>query len=360
MHIWQLWKCRLKLEKEDLHCPDTCRSPVTMLCTLFQRAITGRRSKGTTNLNMSANFRRVKQQSASPAPAAHGLGPWAVWFRDLHLRAQAEMEPKKSLMPCTVRPFHSRSRSSSAGAEGEEKHFDRPMKNLFEMSLGVGKFVHSSKSYRGNDGRGQGWGFTPFPRPGSNALSTSTRLKMTSWIPGVFFTSSVSVWFTHPFWQPVLVARANRTASTMSRCAQRFVQKRASKREKLNMREHQRIDFSWQQSSQLDFYSDKLWQCTGSKQQPRTFSCFFLLFFLQKVYLSPSITCKRRVGSSLSQKCLLGCKDTEDVQEITRSRKFKCKPLELKNEKLFSATVGANCILRVYFTAIKNKNLTCC
>lgn len=119
---------------------------------------------------------------------------------------------------------------------------------------------------------------------------------MTSWNLGVFLTSSVSVWFTHPVWQPVLAARANRTASTTTRCAQRFVQERASKREKPNTREHQRIDFSWQRSSQLDFYSDRLWQCTGSKQQPRIIS--------YNVHLSPNITCKHRVGSCLRQKCL--------------------------------------------------------
>lgn len=44
----------------------------------FHRAITQRSGKGTANLNMSANFRCVKQQSASAALAAHGLGPWAV------------------------------------------------------------------------------------------------------------------------------------------------------------------------------------------------------------------------------------------------------------------------------------------
>lgn len=167
----------------------------------------------------------------------------------------------------------------------------------------LGKCVHSSKSYRGNHQRARGYGFTPFLRPATNALSTSTRLKMTSQNLRVFFVSSVSVWFAHPFWQSVLVANANRTASPMSRCAQRFVQKRATKREKLNMREHQRIDFSWQQSSQLDFYSDSLWQCTGSKQQARN--------FLYKVYLSPNITCKHRVGSSLSQKCLFPTKTQE-------------------------------------------------
>lgn len=96
-------------------------------------------------------------------PAAHGLGPWAVWFRDSHLRAQAEMESKKSLMPRTMRPFHRRSRSSSAGAEGMEKHFDRPMKNLFEMSLGVGKICALFKKLKGKPWKGPGIGVYTFP-----------------------------------------------------------------------------------------------------------------------------------------------------------------------------------------------------
>lgn len=47
------------------------------------------------------------------------------------------------------------------------------------------------------------------------------------------------------------------------------------------------------------------------------------------------------------------CEDTEEVQEITRARNFKCKPLQPKNDKLFTLTVGANCILCGYFTEIK-------
>ena len=73
------------------------------------------------------------------------------------------MEPKKSLMPCTMRPFHTRSRSSSAGAEGEQKHFDRPMKNLFEMSLGVGKICALFEKLEGKPGEGTGLGVYTFP-----------------------------------------------------------------------------------------------------------------------------------------------------------------------------------------------------
>lgn len=79
------------------------------------------------------------------------------------MRAQAEMEPKKSLMPCTMRPFHSRSRSSSAGDEGEEKHFDRPMKNLFEMSLGVEEICALFKKLQGRPWEGTGIGVYTFP-----------------------------------------------------------------------------------------------------------------------------------------------------------------------------------------------------
>lgn len=132
---------------------------------------------------------------------------------------------------------------------------------------------------------------------------------MTSWNLGVFFTSSVSVWFTHPVWQPVLAARA---APTTSRCAQRFARQRASKREKPNTREHQRIDFSWQQSSQLDFYGDRLRQRAGSKQQPGIVS--------HNAHLSPNIPRKHGVGSRLRQKRLLSMK-TRRKSEKSRGRK---------------------------------------
>lgn len=65
--------------EDELYCPGTCRSQVIWISVFFSlSAIQQRLSQGTANLNMSANFRCVKQQSAEAALAAHGRGPWAV------------------------------------------------------------------------------------------------------------------------------------------------------------------------------------------------------------------------------------------------------------------------------------------
>lgn len=146
-----------KLERGELHCPDTCRSWVTWLCAVCrERAITQRLSKGTAKLkHVRQFFRCVKQQSASAALAAHGLGPWAVWIWNSQLRAHTRRWSRRNpWCPAQWGHFKTDHGSLSLVLNGGEKHFDRPMKNLFEVSFGVEKIcVLFKKSYEGKQGR---------------------------------------------------------------------------------------------------------------------------------------------------------------------------------------------------------------
>lgn len=157
--------------------------------------------------------------------------------------------------------------------KGEERHFDRPMKNLFEKSCGVEKICVLFNKLHGKP-------------------LEDTRIRVYTTIPPVWFECWPVLYLqnrgvafpclscqydsTQWFWQCVHIPWANRTDSMVSSCAQQFVWKHATKTETLNMRGHQINDFSWQDSSLLDFCGDRLWQCSGREQQWRNLFYVFV------------------------------------------------------------------------------------
>lgn len=194
---------------------------------------------------MSANFRRVKQQSASAALAAHGLGPWAVWIWNSQFRAHPEMEPWKSLMPRTMRPFHIDHGSSLAGVEGRGKAFWQANEEFIWNVLWCWEDLRAlQKATRENSGghTDRSYSFSPVRvlyQHSHQLVSEMIRALSTKILGWFLWMSELSVWVNISH-LTVRIAWENRADSTVSSCAQQFVRKHATKRETANMREHQR------------------------------------------------------------------------------------------------------------------------
>lgn len=138
--------------------------------------------------------------------------------------------------------------------KGEEKHFDRPMKNLFEMSCGVEKICVLFKKLQGKPSEGAQIGvYTTVPPAWPECFINTYTNPYWRWsvlypqnllvlVFLFYFSLALNCQFdsTNHFWQCVHIAGANCTDSMVSRCAQQFVWKHGTKWETPNMREHQR------------------------------------------------------------------------------------------------------------------------
>ena len=167
--------------------------------------------------------------------------------------------------------------------KGEEKHFDRPMKNLFEMSCGVEKICVLFKKLRGKTSEGtQIWVSSSLVRVLYQHLHQLVFEDDQSFIHkifGYFFRmSELSVWFNTACLTvcPHSLSKPHRfhgislcTAVCMETCNQEGERRWTwgSIRER---------DLGWQESSLLEFCGDRLWQCSGRKQQWRNLPCVFV------------------------------------------------------------------------------------
>lgn len=188
--------------------------------------------------------------------SARGSWPWALGCLNLKFTVQSTPGDGagESLMPCTMRPFHSRSRESLAGVEGERKGILTGLWRIYLKCLAVlRRFACSSKkSYEGKHWRANRHEFIQLllqPRLSTSSAFAPTSIEAdqpyTDKMAGELFfhASELSVWSGTSLVTACHIARANHTDSAVTRCAQPFVWKHGTGTEALNVGEHQRTWF---------------------------------------------------------------------------------------------------------------------